>query len=417
MESAPGFAAANPAPQGKRHIALRGQRVIAIHLAVLILCALWGGGLASAQSNDDGAGWQKFVDGVGAAVYKFAWPTATYQSVGFEGISRTADGVDVKIRVRGISAFDDGPLWTDVILQVRNGKIDDIRWGANNAVLAAPGETMKALGALLVELNKEYGRDHPATAPDQTPPDASPNGPTPAPDQTSPEGSPAAVCLSNPTKQTISYTLRIEGRSENHTLDPGKEQLSWTRTVVPQFAVSFDDSFEDGYTDRTIQLPAEAVVGTPTTCDDDMTYEFVVDGQKIGLAPRKWLPGFEHPFVANVLRAQKEGDWVCAPGQKWASSDPESIECIPNDVGLLGITIKLQDGDQYPQIVSVAKGGAAEQAGVPSGPYLLSVDGVSLEGLSLSDVVAKLRGPMNSTVRIAISAADGPPRVIELQRQ
>ena len=294
------------------------QLAVVFQLAILLLCAL-SGGLALAQSDDDQSSWQNFVDSVGAAVYKFAWPTATYQRVNFQGVSTMPDGVNLKFRVHGISAFDNGPLWTDVILQVRNGKVDDIMWGENNAVLAKPGETMKALGSLLVELNKQYGQDHPAPTPSQ---------PAVAPDP-APEPPLAAVCLSNPTDQSITYTLRIEGRNENHTLEPGKAYVSWDHVTPPEFSVSFDDSFEEGYTDRTMRLPATVVTDTPSSCSDEMTYEFVLDGRKIGLAPRKWLPGFEHPFLPNVVRAQEEGKWACVPGQTWASSDPNSLECVP----------------------------------------------------------------------------------------
>lgn len=406
MESIGKFATASPARWRKDY--RRG--VAALHVALLILCAVWSG-FAFGQSNDDDGSWQKFVDSVGEAVYKFAWPTATYERVNFQGVAKTSDGVEVKIRAHGISAFDNGPLWTDVILQVRNGKIDDIRWGENNAILAAPGQTMKALGSLLVELNKEYNQNHPATAPDAAPEPS----PTPSP---KPSPSPAAVCLSNPTAQTLAYTLRIEGRSENHTLAPGKEELTWASVVVPEFTVSFDDSFADGYTDKTMRLPATAVAAEPTTCTDDMTYEFVLDGNRIGLSPRKWLPGFEHPFTPNLLRAQKEGDWACAQGQKWASSDPKILECVPSDVGLLGITINLENGAHYPKIIEVAPGGAAEHAGVPSGVYLLSVDGMSLDGLGLGDAVSRLHGPVGSIARIAIAGvSDDQPRVIEVQRQ
>ena len=387
--------------------------VCAVSIVVLVVAALCGNP-AYAQSDDsnDQSSWQKFVDSVGAAVYKFAWPTATYDHVSFQGISQATDGVDVKFRVHGISAFDNGPLWTDVILLIRNGQVDDIRWGANNAQLAAPGETMKALGSLLVQLNKDYNQDHPSTPQDQ-PQNKSSLMPPPEPDT-----SPAAVCMSNPTDQTIAYTLRSGGHSDDHSLAPGKEEIIWARVAPPEFTVSFDNSFEEGYTDRTMRLPAVVVAGEPATCSDDMTYEFVVDGRSIGLAPRKWMPGFEHPFFPSVLRAQKEGVWVCALGQKWVSGDPNVLECVPNDVGLLGLSINSEEGSQFPKIVQVAPGGAAEKAGVPNGAYLISVDGASLEGLSLNEVVAKMRGPVDSVARITISGGSADrPRVFELHRQ
>src|SRR5262249_8069572 len=147
-----------------------------------------------------------------------------------------------------------------------------------------------------------------------------PVAPTPAP-----EAPQVAVCMSNPTNQTISYTMRVNSSNEDHTLEPGKALITWAHADPPDFVLSFDDSFEDGYTPRTIHLPAVQVAGTPDTCTDEMTYEFVLDGKSIGLQPRKWMPGFEHPFMPNVLRSDKEGEWHCAPGSRWASNDPNSL--------------------------------------------------------------------------------------------
>jgi carboxyl-terminal processing protease len=97
---------------------------------------------------------------------------------------------------------------------------------------------------------------------------------------------------------------------------------------------------------------------------------------------------------------------------------PGHLDCVPNDVGLIGLTVAAEDGVQYPEITAVSPGGAADKAGIASGVYLLSVDGISMEGLSLADVVAKIRGPVNSTVHVAVSGTgDAPPRVFELQRQ
>jgi hypothetical protein len=117
--------------------------------------------IAQAQNNSpdrDLAWYQKFVNAVGETVYFFAWPTATYERVSFQGFTRVADGADAKLRVHGISAIGGGPLWTDVVIEVRNGRIHNLYWGENNALLFKPGESIKKLGEVLKELNRQYNR-------------------------------------------------------------------------------------------------------------------------------------------------------------------------------------------------------------------------------------------------------------------
>lgn len=288
-------------------------RAFGFYLAALLVlvCAC---GAAWAQSDSDESDWRKFVDSVGKAVYFDAWPTATYQSVSFGNLTNIPGGVDVSFVVHGISAFDGGPLWTEVVLEMRNGKITDIRWGRNNAVLAAPGSTMKALGAALDELNKEYDQEHPAPTP----------GGMPLPGF-------SAVCIANPTSETLSYTLQFDGDKQDHTLKPGTFLINTSTTPSADFTLSFHDSFEDGYTDRTIHLTGTPRVDSPTTCDDDLRYDFVLDKPRIGLSPKKWIPGFEHPFLPNVVGTQKAGEWTCVSGQTWAHpDDANDLTCVPN---------------------------------------------------------------------------------------
>ena len=106
----------------------------------------------------DTSSYQSFVDDTAELVYFLAWPTATYERVSFEGVSLVYGGVDIKIMLHGRSFWDDSHLWTEVVLEVRNGEISDIRWGRNNAFWAQPGETIEALGEALEELTREYNR-------------------------------------------------------------------------------------------------------------------------------------------------------------------------------------------------------------------------------------------------------------------
>jgi hypothetical protein len=109
-----------------------------------------------AQADDDRSVYREFVDGIGETVFFFAWPTAQYERVSFQGFRDASGGADVLFRVHGRSAFSDGPLWVDVVLELRNGEVRDLRFGNHNALLAAPGETMRALGEALQELTTQY---------------------------------------------------------------------------------------------------------------------------------------------------------------------------------------------------------------------------------------------------------------------
>ena len=96
---------------------------------------------------------------LGKTLYFFAWPTATYAAADFVGVAfAPGGGVNVTFRLYGTSAFDDSSLWTDVVVLIRNLEVADMRFGRNNAVLAAPGATMKAMGQALADLNRELAK-------------------------------------------------------------------------------------------------------------------------------------------------------------------------------------------------------------------------------------------------------------------
>jgi uncharacterized membrane protein len=109
--------------------------------------------------EDTRSDYEKVADMLGKSLYFLAWPTAKYQRANFGSVTAAANGADVVFRLYGKSAFDDGELWTDVVLQIRNGEVSDLKWGRNNALLMAPGGTMKAVGAALKDLNRELARN------------------------------------------------------------------------------------------------------------------------------------------------------------------------------------------------------------------------------------------------------------------
>lgn len=66
----------------------------------------------------------------------------------------------------------------------------------------------------------------------------------------------------------------------------------------------------------------------------------------------------------------------------------------------IGAEVSLENGKVT--VMSPIKGSPAEKAGIRAKDILLSVDGESLEGLSLNDAVAKIRGPKGSVVKVMV---------------
>jgi hypothetical protein len=133
--------------------------------------------LSTPAARAEDSSWDSFVDGIGKMVYFAAFPTATYRGARLDRIHRGDNGTEVIFIVDGISAFDDSDLWTEAIVTVRNLQVVDLRFGDSNAVLSAPGATMKNLGLVLADLSKQYQASHPTAAP--APPPQAPPPPPP----------------------------------------------------------------------------------------------------------------------------------------------------------------------------------------------------------------------------------------------
>ncbi|MGE6610416.1 S41 family peptidase [Peribacillus sp. NPDC076916] len=94
--------------------------------------------------------------------------------------------------------------------------------------------------------------------------------------------------------------------------------------------------------------------------------------------------------------------------KKEASSFHESISS-----SFEGIGAEIQEQDGQIMVVSPIKGSPAEKAGVKPNDIILSVDGKSVEGLSSSEAVLKIRGKKGTKVNLSISRA-GEPEPMEL---
>lgn len=118
----------------------------------------------------------------------------------------------------------------------------------------------------------------------------------------------------------------------------------------------------------------------------------------------------KHDFYGDLPQGQGL-PYAAIRGVLAALNDPYTIlvEPSPRELerdslrghfGGIGAWVKQRDDGAI--TLSPMRGQAAERAGVQEGDVLLSVDGTSVEGLSVDEVVALVRGPVGTTVRIAV---------------
>lgn len=230
-------------------------------MILIALLSLYATQSLARDSSDEDISWIKqFVNGIGEMLYFSAWPTATYKGVSFEGLSREYGGLNIKIKLHGISSFDDSSLWTEVILVMREGEIRDIKWGKNNAILFQPGETMIVLGELLVEINKEYNRTKQRESPSELY---------------------YIACIINKVNGKVNYQYRW-GNEADWTSNSLDENTSyWHGSKANQkFFVKFDNSYSDGYQKTEYYLDSYS---TRYRCNGGKKYEFYYTDGKIDM--------------------------------------------------------------------------------------------------------------------------------------
>jgi len=77
-----------------------------------------------------------------------------------------------------------------------------------------------------------------------------------------------------------------------------------------------------------------------------------------------------------------------------------------------GLGIIIGERDKRVTVISPIKGSPAFKVGVHAGDVIVKVDGKSIEGESLHDVVDKLRGPIDTKVRITVFR-EGVPKLLD----
>ena len=82
--------------------------------------------------------------------------------------------------------------------------------------------------------------------------------------------------------------------------------------------------------------------------------------------------------------------------------------------GGLGIEVTMENG--FVKVVSPIDDTPADKAGLQPEDLIISVDGVSIVGLTLNEAVEKLRGPIGSNVKIAVQRAQDEPFEVDIVR-
>ena len=84
------------------------------------------------------------------------------------------------------------------------------------------------------------------------------------------------------------------------------------------------------------------------------------------------------------------------------------------EFGGLGIEVTMDNG--LVKVVSPIDDTPAARAGLQPGDYITHLDGKPVMGLSLGEAVEKMRGPVNTTVKITIRRAEQEPFEVSLTR-
>ncbi len=96
-------------------------------------------------------------------------------------------------------------------------------------------------------------------------------------------------------------------------------------------------------------------------------------------------------------------------------------EVTARDEGLsgtyVGVGAVLDQSDGGVTVVRVLRDSPAERAGLAPGDEIIAVDGQDLAGLTVDEVVAKVRGPEGSTVKLELRATNGRNRSVSIVRQ
>jgi carboxyl-terminal processing protease len=98
--------------------------------------------------------------------------------------------------------------------------------------------------------------------------------------------------------------------------------------------------------------------------------------------------------------------------------DPAEYERLRNDMAgeFAGLGMQITEQNGLPQVLAPIDDTPAARAGIEPGDRIIRIDGQATTGMTLDDVVTRLRGTVGSSVRLTIERADHPPFDVALTR-
>ena len=123
-------------------------------------------------------------------------------------------------------------------------------------------------------------------------------------------------------------------------------------------------------------------------------------GDVVGLVRADYVePVAPHKLIDSALNGMLSGldpHSAYMTEQQWRDMQTETS----GQFG--GIGLEVTDNDGLLEVVSPIDGTPAARAGLRAGDLITAVDGKSIDGLSLSDAVAEMRGPPDTTLRLTV---------------
>ena len=84
------------------------------------------------------------------------------------------------------------------------------------------------------------------------------------------------------------------------------------------------------------------------------------------------------------------------------------------EFGGLGLEVTMENG--WVKVVSPIDETPAARAGLQPGDFIVALDGATVQGLTLSEAVEKMRGPVNSTIKLTIQRGQDEPFEVAITR-
>jgi C-terminal peptidase prc len=138
------------------------------------------------------------------------------------------------------------------------------------------------------------------------------------------------------------------------------------------------------------------------------------------------VPANDNEATRWIKNAAVAGDgWVADIRGMLAAGDPHAAylteaeyqkQTVTNRGEFAGLGIEITLADGRPKVVSPIDDAPAARAGLKPGDILLRIDGTPTDGLSLEDVVSRLRGAAGSAVKLTVLRAGRDPFDVSVVR-